>query len=199
MKRVSFHPYVQIVEVLNMEDYTPREIEAAWHSEEEMEKITERCSKVVRSMDTGRGKKYCIRGLEGHSKLGSVTKNRNRRAAWAAVLTKQAQWVENTSSEQAIADAYQRTTSSCQMWAQVTGRSDQQVANSILFEDEEEGNDQVSMSARSRPSEDMAAEPYSSKVSSLASSSLAGPSSIPSQRLHAGESMSQPRLACAAA
>ena len=90
-------------------------------------------------MDAGRGRKYCTRGLEGHSRLGSISKKRNRSTAIAAVLTEQSQqWIEDIVDEEAIAGVYQRTTSSCQMWAQVKGNQDRQAADAVLFKEEEE-------------------------------------------------------------
>ena len=90
-------------------------------------------------MDSGRSKKYCIRGLEGHSKLGSITKKRNRTTSIAAVLMEQSnQWVDNAIDEQAIADAYRRTTSSCQMWARVVANQDRQAADAALCDVQEE-------------------------------------------------------------
>lgn len=182
MNRVSFHPDTQMVEVLNIDDYTPCEIEAAWYSEAQMEKITKGCVKHIRKMDAGKCKKYCIRGLEGHSKLGSITKNRNRAAAWAAVLTEQAQqWDEERVDEQAIALAYQRTASSCQMWAQVMGRRDQQAAEIILFEERKEELESNDQTCSASGTLDVTAK-TSTKHSLSSSASLVGRSPIPSQR-----------------
>ena len=56
----------------------------------------------------------------------------------AAVLMEQArQWDESRFNDQAIADAYRRTTSSCQLWAQVVGKRDEEVAE-VINEDSEE-------------------------------------------------------------
>lgn len=144
MNRVTFHPYAQAREVLSLYDYTSSELSATWYSDEETEQITQRCWKVVRKMDTGRGRKYCTRGLEGHSKLGSITKWKSRSTAVAAVLNEQhKQRLENDiADEQVIADAYKRTTSSCQMWAQVKGNQDRQAAENIYREDQQNDDEE---------------------------------------------------------
>ena len=153
MNRIRFNPSVQVVEVMRIDDYTPCEITAAWYSDEQMEKITKRCSKIIKSMDAGRGRKYCVRGLEGHSNLGSISKKRNRSTAMVAVLNEQSeQWIENTVDEQAIADAYRRTTSSCQLWAQVKGNQDRQAADAVLYKvEDEEGECMDEMQMESPP------------------------------------------------
>lgn len=48
------------------------------------------------------------------------------------------QWVDNAIDEQAIADAYRRTTSSCQMWARVVANQDRQAADAALSDVQEE-------------------------------------------------------------
>mmetsp|Transcript_33007 Transcript_33007/g.79824 ORF Transcript_33007/g.79824 Transcript_33007/m.79824 type:complete len:110 (-) Transcript_33007:143-472(-) len=66
-----------------------------------------------------------------------------------AVLDEQAkQWNDennnkvNNEGDQAIADAYKSTTSSCQMWAQVVGKRDEESAEAIYYADEDkEDND----------------------------------------------------------
>ena len=137
--RVRFHASVHVVEVLNLQDYKPSEIAAAWYSTEQMEKITNRCFKVLKSINAGKGQKYCTRGLEGHTHLGSISKKRSRSAATAAVINEQTrQWIEDIADEQAIADVYRRTTSSCQLWAQVMGNQDRKAADAVLYKEEKE-------------------------------------------------------------
>lgn len=140
MKKVTFNPKVTGIQILNIDDFTPKEIFASWYDEEEMERITQRCFKILQNMEAGNAKKYCVRGLEGHSSVGSISKKSNRTTALAAVLMEQArQWDENRFNDQAIADAYRRTTSSCQLWAQVVGKRDEEVAEAIN-EDSDEVN-----------------------------------------------------------
>ncbi|CAJ1961437.1 unnamed protein product [Cylindrotheca closterium] len=141
---VTINPTVKAVEVLSIYDYTPSEIAAAWYDEDDMQKITQRCFKVLQRMEecggTKNGQKYCTRGLEGHTTLGSISKKKTRTAAFAAVLNEQArQWNENEQVNiQAISYAYRKTSSSSQMWAQVIGNQDRQAADAYLYADEEE-------------------------------------------------------------
>ncbi|CAJ1961417.1 unnamed protein product [Cylindrotheca closterium] len=143
-RRVTINPTVQIVETLNLEGYTPSEIAAAWYDEEAMDKITQRCFKVLQRMEecggTKNGQRYCTRGLEGHTTLGSISKKKTRTAAYAAVLNEQEmQWNENRDIDvQAISDAYIKTTASSQLWAQVIGNRDHQAIQAYLYQEEEE-------------------------------------------------------------
>ncbi|CAJ1965463.1 unnamed protein product [Cylindrotheca closterium] len=87
-----------------------------------------------------RGKKYCARGLEGHTKTGAISKNKNRASARAAVLMEQSkQWMRNEVDEQAIADAYIRASTSSQEWAQDVGKHDEDAAHDIYYMEEEDG------------------------------------------------------------
>ena len=116
-RTLTINPSVEVAEVLSIYDYTPQEIEAAWYHEEDMEKITQRCFKALQIMEcerTKNGKKYCIRGFEGLTTLGSISKTKGRTAAFAAVLEEQArQWNNNEEiDDEAISDAYRKTNSS---------------------------------------------------------------------------------------
>ena len=135
-RSVTFNPIVKGVEIISIDDYTPCEIEATWYSQEEADRITDRCAKLVTIMETkdSKAKRYCVRGLEGHTIVGHMIKKKNRSTSIAAVLDEQAsQRIRNTKiNAQAIADAYKRTTSSCQMCAQVMGHHDEQAADLFL-------------------------------------------------------------------
>lgn len=147
-KRVTISQTVQCVDTLSIYDYTASEIAAAWYDEEAMDKITQRCFKVLQRMESGHkhGTKYCTRGLEGHSVLGSISKRKVRSAAATAVIEEQArQWNENNEEIdfEAISNAYRKSTSSSLMWAQVIGNQDRRAVESYLFPDEEEEDDEV--------------------------------------------------------
>ncbi|CAJ1931714.1 unnamed protein product [Cylindrotheca closterium] len=144
---VTINPTVEVAEILSIYDYTPNEIAAAWYDEDDMDKITRQCFKVLQRMEecggTKNGQKYCTRGLEGHTTLGSISKKKTRTASFAAVLNEQArQWNKNEQADiRAISDAYRKTSSSSQMWAQVSGIQDRQAADACHNEDEEENDD----------------------------------------------------------
>jgi len=132
-----------MVEILSIYDYTPAEIDAAWFNEKDMDRITQKCFKVLHRSENGGSKnaqKYCIRGLEGHSILGSISKKRSRSSAIVAVLEEQARQrkADEGIDAQAIADVYRKTTSSCQMWAQVIGNRDEKAVEAYKYEDAEE-------------------------------------------------------------
>ncbi|CAJ1931712.1 unnamed protein product, partial [Cylindrotheca closterium] len=145
---VTINPTVEVAEILSIYDYTPSEIAAAWYNEDDMDKITRRCFKVLQRMEEcggtkNHGQRHCTRGLEGHTTLGSISKKETRIASFVAVLDEQEkQWNENKDFDfQAISDAYRKTSSSSQMWAQVIGNQDRQAADAYLYEDEEEDVD----------------------------------------------------------
>ena len=140
---VSFHRSVTVVEVQNSSDFTRREIADVWYSSDEMDQITKRCFKVVRKMDAREAKRYCTRGLEGYSRIGSVVKTMARSTALAAVLNEQSRHsLKNEKfDDQAIANVYQRISSSCRLWAQVVGKQDRQTANAIYYQTNEKGDD----------------------------------------------------------
>lgn len=145
---VQFNPSVTGIVIMSLHDYTPSEIAAAWYDNEEMDEITKRCVKILKKMESNpfKNSKYCLRGLEGHSTLGSINKRMNRSAAAAAVLDEQArQWrnERDGTDTQAIADAYRKTTSSCQMWAQVMGNRDQLTAEEFLNREDDNCNENV--------------------------------------------------------
>mmetsp|Transcript_45733 Transcript_45733/g.110836 ORF Transcript_45733/g.110836 Transcript_45733/m.110836 type:complete len:184 (+) Transcript_45733:82-633(+) len=153
-RRVTINPNVEVHEISSIYDYTASEISASWYNEEEMDRITQRCFKILQKTDSGsskNSKKYCVRGLESHTTLGSISKRNNREAAYTAVLEEQErQWNANDETDvQAISDAYRCTTSSCQLWAQVVGNRDQQEVEAYLYDDDEEEDEQEAKAAPS--------------------------------------------------
>ncbi|CAJ1935311.1 unnamed protein product [Cylindrotheca closterium] len=149
-RRVTINPNVKFHEILTIYDYNASEIRATWYDEAEMDRIAQKCCKIVKELDGGSAKqsKYCIRGLETHTRLGSIRKRSNRVAAKTAVLEEQEnQLNENKETDvQAISDAYRCTTSSCQMWAQVVGSRDHKEVEAYLYDgndDDEEEEDPV--------------------------------------------------------
>eukprot|EP00526_Cylindrotheca_closterium_P023761 CAMPEP_0113603270 /NCGR_PEP_ID=MMETSP0017_2-20120614/1190_1 /TAXON_ID=2856 /ORGANISM="Cylindrotheca closterium" /LENGTH=195 /DNA_ID=CAMNT_0000511653 /DNA_START=76 /DNA_END=663 /DNA_ORIENTATION=+ /assembly_acc=CAM_ASM_000147 len=142
-KKVTFNPSVRAATVLSITDYTDSEIDASWYNDDEMDRITQRAIKILMKMESAKqneAKRYCFRGLEGHSKLGSISKKKNRSEAREAVFGEQdRRWNESDEfNDQAVADAYRQTTSSSQMWAQVMGRRDRKAVESYLFQEEVE-------------------------------------------------------------
>lgn len=155
-KTVTFHPEVSCFEIMSLYDYTDNEVSAAWYNDEEMCRITNRCVRLIQRMDAGQAEKYCTRGLESHATLGCISKRKNRTLSLATVLVEQSiQLDEGKINQNTIAAAYRKTTSSCQMWAQVMGKRDELAAQAIYFEDDlrrEETNPNASAMRRASSS-----------------------------------------------
>lgn len=139
-RRVAINETVKVHEILSIYDYTASEISASWFDSNEMDKITDRCFRILQKIEgrkSKNGQKYCIRGLEGHTTIGSITKSNNRSAAYIAMLDEQERhWDDEPDIRvQAMSDAYQRISSSCQMWAQVVGNRDEQAVEAYLHDD----------------------------------------------------------------
>jgi hypothetical protein len=125
---VRFSENIHVCKTLASKDYTSEEIQACWYTAEETRSIHASCSKEIRKMDEGtklKGKKYCPRGLEGHTADGAALKQENRWLAIDAVLDEQmTQWEEGISDEDVIAEIYYRASSSCQVTANIVGLAD---------------------------------------------------------------------------
>jgi hypothetical protein len=126
--RVSFSEEIHVRSTISCKDYTTEEIQACWYTGEENQRIHRHCNKEIRKMDEGselKDKKYCSRGLEGHTTIGTATKEENRWLAINAVLDEQmVQWEEGTFDENAIAEIYYIASSSCQVRASIVGLQD---------------------------------------------------------------------------
>ena len=125
----------RIRKTLSREDYTHEESKASWLSCEDGQNISRQCCKEVKKIDDGKkfkDKKYCARGLEGQTRIGSVSKERKRSLAINAVLDEQlTQWEQGVFDEDTIAEIYYRVTSSCQLGASLVGRRDHEAAADI--------------------------------------------------------------------
>ncbi|CAJ1947859.1 unnamed protein product [Cylindrotheca closterium] len=183
---VTINPNVKVHEIFPLYEYTASEISTIWYNEDEMAEISRSCAKILRrleSVGSAKESKYCIRGLETHTRLGSVVKRSNRAAARAAVLAEQARQWRNEKGEngaQAICDAYRRTTSSCQMWAQAVGRRDQQEVEAYLCNDnddvEEEEEEESVLGRKPSPSSTIACSPSQESRIVLRAANTASPS-----------------------
>jgi hypothetical protein len=130
---ISFDESVKMKEIMGIHDYTSQEIEASWYTGEEMEQISMRCFKILDMTEARRSrfpKKYCMRGLEGHTTLGSISKRLNRETSLMSVLEVQRQSEEI--DFESLSKVYSCTTSSSLMWAMVVGNRDQHEAEAYL-------------------------------------------------------------------
>jgi hypothetical protein len=132
-RRVSFDPMVYVRRTITRNFYTPEEKQASWYTKEENQEILKRCHKQIRMLNHGerlRDKKYCARGLESHTQLGCLARQRNKRLARESVLTAQAHY--GSCNAEAVAEAGQQATASCQLWAQVVGLRDRRAIEDYL-------------------------------------------------------------------
>jgi hypothetical protein len=117
-------------------DYSPKEIKATWYTDEEYNTISRQCCKQIKKMDGGeklKDKKYCARGLEAHTRFGSIAKSKNKAESIRSVLREQdMQLLEGRYDDEAIGKAYHQRTSSSQMWASVVGLRDQRSSENYL-------------------------------------------------------------------
>jgi hypothetical protein len=136
-KSVSFACHDTVHRTIARQDFSSEELKAAWFSEEEYLQILDQCNKQIHKMDQGKilkDKKYCARGLEGCTRMGSITRSKSRAQSIRAVLEEQ----DALSSqgvlvdEEAISVVYHDVTSSCQMWASVIGYRDQQAVEKYM-------------------------------------------------------------------
>jgi hypothetical protein len=135
VKSVEFTGKNHLRRTLSRRDYTQEETEASWWSQKDYQKIGRQCQKEIKKMEDGekfKDKKYCSRGLEGHTRIGSVSKVQTRALAINAVLDEQfMQWEEGVFDEDTIAKVYCRASSICQLWASLVGRRDYRAAEEI--------------------------------------------------------------------
>ena len=135
-KFVSFSDKIRVSHTISKNDYSAEEKLACWFSNEENQDIAKRCAKQIRKMERGEAlldKKYCSRGLEGHTRVGYTHKTQNRSDSIHRVLAEQdAQLRERTSDDEAISVAYREVSSSCLLWAQVQALRDQKEAEEYL-------------------------------------------------------------------
>ena len=128
-KGVSFSPTVLVRKTTHLNDYSEQELSQCWYSTDEYHKIRRDCLYQVEALNLGKtldGRKYCSRGLEGHTTDGAFIKARTRKAAIDIVLF--AQYEEGIYDEDNIAVLYRQMTAECREYAILVGQRDQQTA-----------------------------------------------------------------------
>jgi hypothetical protein len=124
-RHVSFSSEVSFQKTLSRDDYTVAEREATWYATAEYERMKRRNIKQIKKLNEGvllNEMKYCARGLEGRTTTGSLCLAQTRASASNAVLKEQLdQRKQGILDVYAIADAYYRESSFCQMDAIVRG------------------------------------------------------------------------------
>jgi hypothetical protein len=154
-KSVAFAPHATVRHTIARQDLSSEELKATWFSEEEYLQISKQCSKQIHKMDRGetfKDKKYCARGLESSTRMGTITKSKSRAESIRAVLQEQyVQIREGVLDEDAIGIVYQDVTSSCQIWASVVGYRDQHAAEICMDEEEIQVLPQTGVVTRREP------------------------------------------------
>lgn len=135
---VSFAPSVDQVETMCLDDFAYSEIEATWYTEKEMDKIARRCLRILNKFEKARSlneTKYCIRGLETHTRVGSEIKQNSRATSIRVVLQEQQRQLDAREplDHSLIGKVYRQSTSSSQMWAQIVGGHDQREVEGYLL------------------------------------------------------------------
>lgn len=131
-RRIKFAPDDEIFFTLTLNDYTPKEIKSSWFEEKEYLKIKNKVVKQVEKMESkvALNENECSRGLEGMTTIGQATKMKNRFLSFDKVLLEQEnQRQSGQIDDEAIADVYRDVSSSCELWARISGFGDQRQAN----------------------------------------------------------------------
>ncbi|KAL3904148.1 MAG: hypothetical protein SGILL_010180 [Bacillariaceae sp.] len=134
-KQVSFASTCSVRPTISRSNITKQEKADSWYSSEEFQTIQMKSLQLVQMVESGKnlkGKRYCVRGLEGFTEDGYKTKKMNRVAASMIVIDTQDSQLFETGNVNydLIAGAYAQLTSSSQNWAGVVGRRDWKVAMS---------------------------------------------------------------------
>ena len=132
IKTVSFSSRMKVRGIPRASSYTEEEHKASWYQEDEFYQMRMACVKQIDKINKGmvlKDKKYCSRGLEGHTRLLEISKRQNRRAGFDAVINEQREQRHlGFVDDEAIARKYSDVTSSCQLWARKMALQDQQRA-----------------------------------------------------------------------
>lgn len=144
-KQVSFQDRDEILGIIgSRQDMSLEERNQIWYSREEYDQILQACSKQINMLDRGKplkDRKFCARGLESHTRVQAGTKSMNRCLAYQAVLCEQDLQIRAgvvVLDDEKIAQLYNATSYSNQLWAHAVGLADQREAQDIHDESEEE-------------------------------------------------------------
>lgn len=135
-KRVTFQKKITVHDIISRHDILPKERADSWFSDDEFGEIAQSCFIQVQKLNRGerlKDKKYCARGLESETKVGLQSRLMNRRLAQKVVLEEQGrQHREGVREPMYLAYLYHSATSSCQVWANLVGLSDQREAEDVM-------------------------------------------------------------------
>jgi hypothetical protein len=138
-KLVALSETVERRETLSWRDFSPEEITASWISDAEYTDTKNDMSKQIIRVEEGKKMsdiKYCSRGLEQYTRANAFTRRDNIQRGVRVVLREQDEQ-QNTGEfdDDRIAEALNRVSSSCHMWAAVVGLRDQRDSEKYRDED----------------------------------------------------------------
>lgn len=127
-KSLRFAPTVAIRKTMSRNSYTEEEQRRCWYRKEEYDRIHAACRRILAKYESCTHKdrfKYCMRGLEHQTTVGSRSRSTNRQNASICLLDANFDTPEDA---EAIAEAYGTISSSCHLWAHCVGLRDQKQA-----------------------------------------------------------------------
>jgi hypothetical protein len=145
IRTVSFAAVIEtFLHTLALDDYTQEEISASWFDDDDYDEIADDYENIISKMNNKsngsiKRNKYCSRGLERMTDIGSALANCNKNDSYDAVLEEQdAQWdnQEDDSGER-IARFYREVASRrCHVEAHQRGMQDALIAEELILVDE---------------------------------------------------------------
>ncbi len=139
-RQVTFSDQTSSCFTIHRQDFSSDECRAVWYTKDEYEEITLDCCKQIHKLDLGKrlqDKKDCARGLESNTRIASIAKAMNRSLAHHVVFEEQdRQCLRSSRDEDHLAYLYHSASSSCQIWANVVGMTDQRAAEDTHDEDD---------------------------------------------------------------
>jgi hypothetical protein len=139
-KHVSFAPDITVLGTMGLDDYKMAEIYSTWYTEDDLLRISKECFVTLEKNlnQIFLRESESMRGLEPHSPIESILRQKSRQTSIDLVLEEQRRQLK----EKGVVDVdslykvYHNTTSSSQMWAQVIGNHDHDDAELYLDEDD---------------------------------------------------------------
>lgn len=126
-RRVKFKEFVEVQEIVRVEDYSRKVVKATWYNLEEYRRMQREIRETVKLMEFNFGiddVRFCKRGVEGFTKTGAKIRQRNRLQAIDAVLHEQTTH-SHADLAVCIARACSVVTHSCKLAAHLDGIADE--------------------------------------------------------------------------
>jgi hypothetical protein len=178
-KKITFDEQAKIYFTISLQEISATEREAMWYSKEEFREITRSSCRQIKQLDRGKlfkDKKYCSRGLESHMRMATQTKRKNYEMSHKVVFDEQNRQRRDCVHEmEYLSSLYHSVSSSCQLWANVVGLSDQRAAE----ETQQEEEDDIGHSSRSHERPPPLQQKHRQEVAPLTTLSTTSPVKLP--------------------